>query len=162
MSKLYVDELHPKTSSDYVTLKKPILFQAIMTTGQAVSTSNAVAAFNTPTIDTADAWDATNNKYVIPKKGYYRFVWSLNAYSTSNAESRYVAARLSKNGTLIAQCHSQLASASGSADYTLNSAEHIVLCDVNDEFQLKHNAAISGLLINEHYSHLGIQYLGDN
>lgn len=161
MSKLYVDELHPKTSSDYVTLKKPILFQAIMTTAQTVSTSHTVATFNTPTIDTAGAWDATNDKYVIPKKGYYRFVWSLNT-SSSNVESRYVAARLSKNGTYVAQCHSQMASASGASDYTLNSAEYIALCDVDDEFQLKHNAAVSGLSVNEHYSHLGIQYLGDD
>ena len=161
MSKLYVDELHPKTSSDYVTLKKPILFQAIMTNAQSVLAGHAVATFQTPTIDTADAWDATNNKYVIPKKGYYRFTWTMNAYS-SNVESRYVACRLAKDGTFVAQCHSQMAAASGSSDYTLVSAQYIALCEAGEEYQLKHNAAVTGLSVNEHYSHFGIQYLGDD
>jgi len=161
LSKLYVDEIYPKTGDGHVTLHKPILFNARMSDTQSVPTSTAIPTFSSPSIDTVNGWDSSNRRYTISKDGYYRFYGSLNVYGV-NVESRYLALRLFKNDTENATAHGQVAAASGSSDYGFTSLTWIEKAVSGDIYDIRIDTAVSGLSITRNLSYFQLEYIGDD
>jgi len=69
LSKLYVDELHPKTSGDFVDINKRVfarMSQAAVTLQSIPTASWTTVQFDNASHDTHNMCDVTNNKITIP------------------------------------------------------------------------------------------------
>lgn len=81
MSKLYVDELHPKTSGGAVLMpNKPAFSAKRINSGGGIALSGHIR-FDTVTFNVGSCWDGTN-KFQAPVAGIYFF--SLTAFSTDS------------------------------------------------------------------------------
>ena len=128
----------------YVTMPQQPAFEVNITTNTSVPTSTAKINFNNINVNTGNHYDGTNDRFVAPVSGKYFISWCVNAYS-QNVESRYIAARLYKNGSSYRVAHGQMAAASGSSDYGLAPGSIVVHLNVNDYLEVHVDAATSGL-----------------
>lgn len=86
MSKLYVDELHPKTSGSFVDVAKPVLCKIYVASDFAVAASTFVEVpFSTLDFDTHGLADLSNNGITIPggMGGYYHIKGRVRAPMTT-------------------------------------------------------------------------------
>lgn len=86
MSKLYVDELHPKTSGSFVDVAKPVLCKIYVASDFAVAASTFVEVpFSTLDFDTHGLADLSNNGITIPSgmSGYYHIKGRVRAPMTT-------------------------------------------------------------------------------
>lgn len=86
MSKLYVDELHPKTSGSFVDVAKPVLCKIYVASDFAVAASTFVEVpFSTLDFDTHGLADLSNNGITIPSGmgGYYHIKGRVRAPMTT-------------------------------------------------------------------------------
>jgi hypothetical protein len=131
----------------YVLTPNQPAFEVNITTNTSVPTSTAKINFNNINVNTGNHYDGTNDRFVAPVSGKYFISWCVNAYS-GNVESRYIAARLYKNGVSHRTAHGQMAAASGSSDYGLAPGSIVVHLNVNDYLEVHVDAAVGGLTMS--------------
>tara|TARA_B100000035_G_scaffold209644_1_gene179324 strand:+ start:3447 stop:3938 length:492 start_codon:yes stop_codon:yes gene_type:complete len=86
MSKLFVNELHPKTSGSFVDVAKPVLCKIYTPSNFAVGASSYTEVpFNTSDFDTHGLADLSNNGITIPSGmgGYYHIKGRIRAPMTT-------------------------------------------------------------------------------
>ena len=105
MSKLYVDELHPKTSGGAVLMPNRPSFRAVMTADQSANfTSETTIQFNSVSSannghDNAGGFDTSTNKYTIQTTGMYFICINFRGSGLESANYHYV--KLKKNGSEV-------------------------------------------------------------
>ena len=83
MSKIYVDELHPKTSGKVITSKINCLAQVSINNSNSQDTSNPFTTldtaikFNVVSINKGNVYNSSTGKFTAPSDGVYEFSWSL-------------------------------------------------------------------------------------
>jgi hypothetical protein len=102
LSKLYVDELHPKTSGKYVSNPNIVFFDVRKTSGTTSATNDV--PFHTVEADTAGGWGSNNIEYTIPVDGVYMFHAVL--LTASNTTTAHVWFDFKVNGTTARRCYS--------------------------------------------------------
>jgi hypothetical protein len=132
------------TPQGYQRLPYQPAFEVNITTNTNVPTSTTKINFNNISVNTGNHYDGTNDRFVAPVTGKYFISWCVNAYS-GNVESRYIAARLYKNGAEHRTVHGQMAAASGSSDYAAAPGSIVVHLNVNDYLEVFVDTASSGL-----------------
>ena len=93
MSKLYVDELHPKTSGGAVLMPNRPAFQVHSPTATG---NNSVVYWQTDVVASTH-FNKSNGKFTAPISGVYHFFWQL----LSNENNAWVVSEIRKNGTAI-------------------------------------------------------------
>lgn len=87
MSKLYVDEIRPKTSGKQVTMpEKPSFEVTKSSTTSGTANTYVVVGWETERHDTGDCFDLTNNRFVAPVDGVYHFSFSFLLQDVANAD----------------------------------------------------------------------------
>lgn len=76
MSKLYVDEIHPKTSGKHVVMPEKPAFFAYANDGWSNLPNNTwtTPAFDHVNYNIGSYYDTTNHKFVAPVSGIYHFI----------------------------------------------------------------------------------------
>ena len=105
MSKLYVDEIHPKTSGGAVLIPNRPAFQVHSPTATG---NNSVVYWQTDVV-ASPHFNKGNGKFSAPISGVYHFFWQL----LSNENNAWVVSELRKNGSAI--LHNQQWNGSGEA-----------------------------------------------
>jgi len=93
LSKLYVDELHPKTSGGAVLMPNRPAFQVHSPTATG---NNSVVYWQTDVVASTH-FNKSNGKFTAPISGVYHFFWQL----LSNENNAWVVSEIRKNGTAI-------------------------------------------------------------
>ena len=102
MSKLYVNEIEPKTSGGLVKIDKPdiIAFSANSTAGQSISASTrTVMQYNNETFDTHGCYDTSTYRFTPTVAGIYYLHASTRVSSSTDSEIFDLEIR--KNGTIV-------------------------------------------------------------
>jgi len=104
LSKLYVDELHPKTSGGFVSTKVPVL-SATLTSHQTGLTSGQYhlidfSGYGTVEVDNCSGWDSANEKWTPTVAGWYQVNATLSA---GGGTIRAAGPLIYKNGSLHTQ-----------------------------------------------------------
>ena len=97
MSKIYVDEIHPKTSGGVVTKPNTPAFMALKTDGSAYSTINTTISFN-EVVTASDAWDGST--FTVPVSGLYHIFFS--GHSNNTGAATVIELQVFQNGTSVA------------------------------------------------------------
>lgn len=103
MSKIYVDEIAPKTTGGDITLDTNILtpnrpaFMARKTDGGAYSTINTTISFN-EVVTASDAWDGST--FTVPVSGLYHIFFS--GHSNNTGAATVIELQVFQNGTSVA------------------------------------------------------------
>lgn len=103
MSKIYVDEIAPKTAGGDISLTTNILtpnrpaFMARKTDGSAYSTLNTVISFN-EVVTASDAWDGST--FTVPVSGLYHIFFS--GHSNDTGSANVIEFQAFQNGTAVA------------------------------------------------------------
>ena len=87
MSKLYVDEIRPKTSGTQVTFPETPSFEVTKTSNtNGTAATYVVVGWESERHDIGDCFDLTNNRFVAPVDGVYHFSFSILLRDIANAD----------------------------------------------------------------------------
>ena len=128
MSKLYVDELHPKTTGSHVSFPDKPAFMAVMTSSQA---SNNDLVFDKVIFDQGNNYDNTTGIFTAPVAGVYQFTL---VYLSDDASGNHDC-EMKHNSTIVQYLRVD-------QDFTKhNTASGTVVVDMaaNDTFQCRCN-----------------------
>ena len=79
MSKIYVDEIHPKTSGGVITVGTDLInterpaFRVLKTTQQTAAAANEVIDWDEVDYNQGSYWNSSTNRFVAPVAGLYLF-----------------------------------------------------------------------------------------
>jgi hypothetical protein len=100
LSKLYVNEIHPKTTGGDSRIMKPVTFYFYHNTSVTVPDGvDTDLPLDTVLFDTHSFHDAANDRLVVPAgyDGYYQLNWSVSLSMSGTGDNVY--GRLLKNGS---------------------------------------------------------------
>ncbi len=101
-------------------------FSAAKTSSQTVSSTSLTKVTGwTVSKDNVVRWDATNNRYVVPRAGRYNVTGSLSLSNTTAAEAYFV--HIYVNGSSVRRQYSQAATATNAvhAELDLNAGDYV-------------------------------------
>ena len=100
MSKLYVDEIRPKTSGGQVIMpEKPSFFAFVDTSDSSDNdyTSMTQVDFDAVQHNIGGHFDLSTNKFTAPVSGVYQFNWQVRVYNIASATSGNTSLRINGN-----------------------------------------------------------------
>lgn len=98
MSKLFVDEIQPKTTGGIVSIPPQVAFNAHRNSGGDTSSGNTLV-FNSTTVNIGNGFSTSTGKFTVPVSGTYFL--ATTCLSTSNSSSNDLMIRV--DNTNIAQ-----------------------------------------------------------
>lgn len=137
MSKLYVDEIHPKTASSAVLMPNKPLASVSRSSDMVAATGTAYPTiiFNQIDLDVGGNYDSGNGVFTCPIAGIYQ-VTCFGMDSTSGAAGAMYL-RLEKNGVKYG---SDCGSYSSATSHAGASGTWITQCSVNDTLEIGYYA----------------------
>ena len=145
MSKLYVDEIRPKTSGKHVLMpEKPSFFAYVNASDSSDTDYTSVTQVNFDAVqhNIGGHFDLNTNKFTAPVSGVYQFNWQVRLYQVQSAST--VNAQLRLNGA--AHWGNSLYVYGGLEDpqgghYASPGTSVTVQIDAGDEIDVHFNAA---------------------
>jgi hypothetical protein len=136
MSKLYVDEIHPKTTGSAVLMpNKPLASVSRSSDMAANVTTYPTIIFNQIDLDVGGNYDSSNGVFTCPISGIYQ-VTCFGMDSTSGAAGALYL-RLEKNGVNYG---SDCGSYSSANSHAGASGTWMIQCSVNDTLEISYYA----------------------
>lgn len=160
MSKIYVDEIHPKTSGGVIANELNYIAQCQLTTANSQDTSSPFTTTGVPikfdkvTINRGNVYSTSTGNFTAPVDGIYQMSYCL---ATGNGSATDVNIGIEKNGSLLGTGHTYL-----QLDFQLLNQTTMFYIELaaNDTLAVR---LISGELYIDatgNYSSVNFRYLG--
>lgn len=136
MSKLYVDELHPKTASSAVLIpNKPLASVSLSSSMAANVTTYPTIIFNQIDLDVGGNYNSGNGVFTCPISGIYQV--TCFGMDTTSVAAGALYLRLERNGVNYG---SDCGSYSSANSHAGASGTWIIQCSVNDTLEISYYA----------------------